>query len=83
MVVIRMKDIEKNGERPVNTNSILTTLKLCKLISSDIDQKIENKISYLSNKPENKVMYYDMDDGHTIFGFHNKNTNTKRKNPRK
>ena len=73
MVVIRIKDNDDNQiPKKISTDNIkiMTNLKLCKLISADIDEKIEKKIEFLiASKPENNIEYNNTNDEYTIFGL--------------
>ena len=84
MVVIRIKEND-DGSVPKKIDhsdiKIMTNLKLCKLISSDIDEKIEKKIEYLiASKPENNIEYNNTNDEYTIFGLQQKNGESSRSN---
>lgn len=82
MVVIRIKDNDNNQiPKKISDDNIkiVTNLKLCKLISNDIDEKIEKKIEFLiSSKPENNIEYNETNDEYTIFGLQQRNNNSDR-----
>jgi hypothetical protein len=73
MVVIRIKENEyKQIPKKINDDDIkiMKNLKLCKLISSEIDEKIEKKIEFIiSSKPGNNIEYDGTKDEYTIFGL--------------
>jgi hypothetical protein len=73
MVVIRIKE-KDDGEiskKICNDDiKIIKNLKFCKLLNSDLDEKIEKKIEFLINdKSRSSVEYDNSDDEYTIFGL--------------
>ena len=77
MVIVRIKENEdsKNLKKISDDDiKIITKLKLCKLITTDIDENVAKKIEYLiASKPENNIEYNDSNDEYTIFGFNEQN----------
>ena len=73
MVVIRIKDNDTNQipKKISNDNiKIATSIKLCKLIGNEIDEKIEKKIEFLiSGKPGDNIKHDKTTDEYTIFGL--------------
>lgn len=73
MVVIRIKDNDTNQiPKKISDDNIkiVTTLKLCKLIGNEIDEKIEKKIEFIiSAKPGDNIKYDKTTDEYTIFGL--------------
>ncbi len=73
MVVIRIKENDDNqiAKKICNDDIKITkNLKLCKLINSDLDEKIEKKIEFLINdKTKSNIEYNNSDDEYTIFGL--------------
>jgi hypothetical protein len=76
MVVIRIKENDDNQlpKKIDNDNiKIMKNLKICKLISTDIDEKIEKKIEFIiASKPGNNIEYNNTNDEYTIFGLQQK-----------
>jgi hypothetical protein len=81
MVIVRIKEDEDKSKLPKYSDDdikIITKLKICKLITTDIDEKVEKKIEYLiASKPENQIIYTDDNDEYTIFGFNENNAVNK------
>ncbi len=84
MVVIRIKENDDNQiPKKINNDDIkiMKNLKLCKLISSDIDEKIEKKIEFIiASKPGNNIEYNNTNDEYTIFGLQQRNDTSDRWN---
>ncbi len=84
MVVVRIRenDDSKNSKKITDDDiKIITKLKLCKLIPTDIDKNVEKKIEYLiASKPENNIEYNNSNDEYTIFGFDEQISGGKKSN---